>query len=416
MSTTKKIFITVGFILTVFIVGYLIYAVFFRSFVQPDQTFPDTADEAGTGLETSGTNTNFRTLPDGSGTLPGTNTNVGTGVNQSQTAPSTIARGGQTAVTTVTVNPSKFPTISSDGRSLLYFDELRGSFYSVDGRGNETSISDKKFFSVQNVVWSPDKKGAILEYPDGSNIYFNFLKDKQFTLPSHWEDFDFSPTGDEFVSKSLGVNAQNNYLVISDPEGKNIRSLANLSENPANVKTDWSPNNIMVGTISKGYDGNSERIFFIGKNNEKFQTTIVEGYGFESTWTPNGESLLYSVYSQNTDNKPELWVVDARPSTLGQGRKNLKLQTWSDKCAFESNRIIYCAVPSSLEAGAGMFREELDAASDILYKVDLNSGSRSIIAYPQNSPNIQDLIISDNGQYLYYRNSFDDKIYSLRLK
>ena len=143
---------------------------------------------------------------------------------------------------------------------------------------------------------------------------------------------------------------------------------------------------------------------------------VIEGRGFQYLWAPNEGRLLYSVYSNNTDSKPSLWIANAEGDNIGSGRKNLNVATWADKCVFANDTDVYCAVPKQLDAGAGMFPEMAKATEDELYKIDTRTGLKKLIAIPDGNYSMSNLIISDNGYYLYFTNNADKRLYKINLK
>ena len=166
---------------------------------------------------------------------------------------------------------------------------------------------------------------------------------------------------------------------------------------------------------TKGLSFDRQEVFFVGLNKENFKSTIVEGRGFEPKWAPEGDRLLYSVYSSANDLKPTLWIVNAQGENIGTGRKSLGLDTWADKCTFSGEQDLYCAVPQNLEAGAGLFPELAAGSVDRLYKIDTVTGLKSLIAIPEGSHNISNLIISENEDSLFFTDKNTGAIYKINL-
>jgi hypothetical protein len=150
-------------------------------------------------------------------------------------------------------------------------------------------------------------------------------------------------------------------------------------------------------------------------NNENFKSTVVEGRGFQPKWAPEGKQLLYSVYSSSNDLKPNLWIVDAQGDNIGSNRKNLNIETWANKCTFAGNSELYCAVPENLEEGSGIMPELAKNTKDNLYKINLKNGAKKLIAVPDGSYNISNLIVSENQNYIYFNDETTQKLYKIKL-
>jgi len=143
---------------------------------------------------------------------------------------------------------------------------------------------------------------------------------------------------------------------------------------------------------------------------------VIEGRGFQPQWSPEGDQLLYSVYSSKNDLKPMLWIVNAQGENIGTGRKSLNVETWAEKCTFANNSDLYCAVPEKLDEGAGLFPELAKNTTDRLYKIDTKTGLKKLIAIPDEKYNMSNLIISENGNNLYFTDETTKRIYKIQLQ
>jgi hypothetical protein len=136
----------------------------------------------------------------------------------------------------------------------------------------------------------------------------------------------------------------------------------------------------------------------------------------EFQWSDAGDRLLYSVYHSRDNYNPRLWIVNAQGDSIGQNRISLDLATWADKCTFASNTEIYCAVPENLENGSGFFPELADRTKDNLYKIDLKTGAKKLIAVPDGAYNISQIIVPESQDYLYFTDKQTEEIYQVRLR
>ena len=269
---------------------------------------------------------------------------------------------------------------------------------------------------MEKIVWSPNKDKAILEYPDGANIVYNFTANKQITLPTHWKDFKFSANGQQIVMKSMGLDPDNRWLAIANSDGSKARRIEALGEKDATVYPSWSPNNQTIAMYTEGIDFNRQEVFFVGLNKENFKSLVIEGRGFQPKWSPKGDRLLYSVYSSDNNMKPKLWISNAQGENIGAGRKSLSVETWANKCVFADDANVYCAVPKKLEEGSGLFPEMALNTSDNLYKINTKTGLKKLVAIPNGDYNISNPIISDNGQYLYFTDEATGRLNKIQLK
>lgn len=406
----KKIFIIIIFLALIGLIGFLIYRTFFKTTI----INPMASSTPGTinGLPNAGTGTNNLTESNGTGNLPGIDGNQ---TNAENGTKGDVALGGITNIKTVTDANTLNPTLNSNG-GVQYYNKDDGRFYTLDKNGKAVLMSDKVFYDVDKVVWAPSKDKAILEYPDNNKILYNFSKEEQVSLPAHWTDFSFSPDSSQIVSKSIGVDPENRWLMVSNGDGSQAKALEIIGTKDKTVYPAWSPNNQIVATYTKGVDFNRQEIYFVGLNGENFKSTMIEGRGLQSQWSTQGDKLLYSVYNSNDNYLPRLWIVNAQGDTINTNRTDLDLATWSSKCTFASNTEVYCAVPENLETGAGLYPELADRTKDNLYKIDLTTGVKKLIAVPDGAYNISQIMVPENQDTLYFTDKKTEQIYSVKLK
>lgn len=414
LTRTKKIFLILGFLALVILIGYFIWRFFFLAPTEVSPTATTTPGQI-SGLPSAGPGTAATTTgPGGPGGLPTGTTTPVSGAPAAGT-PTLLATGGVTKTKTLTASPTLDPTLTASGQ-VQYYDKNDGHFYKIGADGQATLLSDKVFYDVENIVWAPSEDKAILEYPDGNKILYNFQTKEQVTLPNYWEDFSFSPGGDSIVAKSIGLDVENRWLTVANDDGSGARNLENIGENGNTVYSDWSPSNQVAAYYTKGVDFDRQEVYFVGLNDENFKSTVIEGRGLQAEWSTTGDRLLYSVYNASNNYNPSLWVVEAQGDNIGQNRTSINLNTWADKCTFASNTEVYCAVPESLPAGAGLFPELADQTKDNLYKIDLTTGVKKLIAVPEGSYNISQVMVTESQDYIYFTDKTTEQIYQVRLK
>lgn len=389
----KKILLVIGFILATIGIGLGMYYLFFRAPVEelPPEEVPVNAPV--TGLPEAEEGPPVTELPPEEVGLP-------PGV-------SPFADGGVTAVTPLATVPTFGASLSSSG-DLNYYNRLDGKFYRINEDGTTNSLSNKAFFNVVESTFDPAGDKAILEYPDGSNIMFDFATGKQVTLPKHWESFDFDENGTKIAAKSVGSDPDNRWLIVSNPDGSGAAPIQELGRNADKVDVAWSPNNQMVAIAQTGEKLDAERheIFFVGQHHENFRSMVVEGLNFQSSWSPDGEQLLYSTAASRNDYKPGLWVVDASGDDIGLNRRYLNVDTWAEKCTYSDTSTLYCAVPQELPKGAGLQPKIAANVPDELYRIDLDTGLQTRIAIPEGSHTINSIMIPEDEEDLYFTNTF----------
>jgi len=409
----KKIFLIILFVIVCILLGYFIWQLFFAPVVTPgNQLVPISTSTSG-GLPSAGEGGQQVSSSTGPGSVPQSRYII---PGKTSSSSSNIANGGLTNVTQLTQNETLNPTMSSDGKSIQYYNKADGKFYRLNSNGDAIPLSDTVFHDVSKVTWAPNSSKAVLEYPDQSKIVYDFNAQTQVSLPKQWSDFGFSPNSDQLVAKSLADDPSNRWLIVSDADGSKARAIENIGTNDDTVIPSWSPNNQTVAMYTKGVDLNSKNVFFLGLNDENFKSITTAGRGFQPKWDPSGNTLLYSDYSTDTNLKPNLWIVGAQGDNIGADRKSLDLQTWADKCTFASANEVYCAVPEDLPDGAGMFPETALQSKDQLYKINTDTGTKQLIAVPDGAYNISSLMVSNDQSKLYFSDQKNNQLYKINLK
>lgn len=403
---TKRILLIIGFIVSVIVIAYAIYAAFFRAEPTPAEEPTPTAEEAAGGLVPA---------QPGAPLTAEEQAKQEAGLTQAEE----VAKGGITQTTELTTAPVYNTVLANDGKTINFYNNSDSKFYQIDAQGNVQVISDKEFPSLDKATWDKDAQKAVLEFPDGSNIVYDFANETQVTLPNHWEDFDFSPASDELIAKSIGIDPDNRWLVLSNANGSNVTSIQELGDNESKVQMNWSPNNqvIAFSDTAEGTGSFDRKVIIpLGKNDENFKGLEVEGLGFNSKWSPDGKRLLYSVSGSYSNYRPLLWVVDGTSATMGENRKSLSLNTWVEKCTWGSASTVYCAVPQGLPPNAGLQPEAFGSFEDALYRIDIDSGRSTLMAIPDGGKAMSNLFVTSDESLLYFTNSLTENLESIKLK
>ncbi|MFC1598865.1 hypothetical protein ACFL2U_02585 [Patescibacteria group bacterium] len=415
----KKIALITGFLIIVAVLGFAIYYFLFRPlFFVPEEPVTPTV-----------------TLPPTTGLppiAPATNVSIPSLLNQVSALPSElptttdrptipgpeiseVAIGGLTTYTTLETNPSQQPTLANNGRDLIYYEKDSGFFYQMDSDGNKQLFSDATFKNVENITWAGDNSKAVLEYPDGSNIIYDFNKKASVTLPKHWEDFTFSNTNDQIAFKDMRIDPENRYIAISDTNGTAYQPVEKLGDKDDDVYVSWAPNNKYIALYKEGLDFNRSVVYPVGFNRENYKSFRVEGSDFRHEWSPSGNKILYSVFNSRSGYNPTLWVANSNPELLGTGRTKLEIDTWADKCTFADEGTIYCAVPKKMSVGTGFNQTIADNTPDEIYKIDILTGTKELVAEPLYSTTVEQMVVSEDKSTLFWLEKNTGQIKKLNL-
>ncbi|MCX6778823.1 MAG: hypothetical protein NTU97_01160 [Candidatus Magasanikbacteria bacterium] len=402
----KKILLIIVFVAATILFAFGLYYFFWKKPVAPPITNVPGVNGPGAGLPGSI-----------SGPPPGLVTNLPSTISPLPTA-STIALGGLTQAPSLTSSVAQNPTLSADGQKINYYNPEDGKFYRIGTDGNPLALSNKNFYNVQKVTWSPQGDKGILEYPDSSKIFYDFSTGRQVTIPKHWEDFSFSKTGNEIVAKSIGLDPNNRWLLSSNPDGTQAEPIYPMGDNADKVTVSWSPAGGVIGFSDTGDPQGFGRkeMLTLGKDGETLNPLIIEGFDFHPLWSKDGDKLVYSTFNQDSELKPTLWVTNAQGAQTGTGRHTLNINTWAEKCTFADNSTLYCAVPDELVYGAGFEPSMSDNTPDKIYKIDLNTNLKTLIAQPDSNSTIETLLISGDKSTMFFTDKNTGLLHQIKLK
>lgn len=399
---TKRILMIAGFGVAIITIGIALWFVFFRK--------PEAGEVAKEGRPT---------LPEAGGLPTRKEAEERPGAPRAAVLPvSRVAAGGITETEVLNISGSIAPTIGADGKSAAFLNANDGRFYRIDPDGRVVQMSDKQFFNVETVHWTPDKNKTIMEFPDGSNIYFDFNQQKQVTLPKHWQDFDFATQSNEVAALSVGNSPENRWLITANPDGSGARAIEALGNNADKVTVSYAPNNQTIAFSKTGEPPGGERqsVLLVGKNGENLPELVVDGAGFQPKWAPSGRQLLYSTYHSRDQWKPRIWIANGEGDAIGTGKKDLGLNTWAEKCTFADDTTLFCAVPDELQEGAGIEPELAKFTPDTIYKVDVRTGVKSIVGKPVGNFSISNLSVDGDGANLIFTDQTTGALHKMRLQ
>lgn len=410
----RKVILVALLVIGLGVLGYLVYLA-----IRPEPQPPINVNNAN-----PGPGTGFPPITNGNFSLgninlpPFGNGNTNT-PEPSFPVASPVASGGPTATPLLTQGPVVNPA-GAEGGSAVFYDARDGKFYEVSADGTRRQLSDTAYPSAQHVTWSRGQDKAILEFPDGANIVYDIKSQKQYTLPREMTEFSFAPDGSKIAGKFMAEQPADRWVVTVNADGSALTGVEPMGENADKVNVEWAANNQVVALSRTGQDQGlfNQQVLLVGFQGENFKGLNIEGRGFDPRWTPDGQKLLYSVYSDTTNYKPTLYLVDAATDSVGANKQALGLQTWADKCSFTQGAA-YCAVPQSLPDGAGFVPELARGVSDYIWKVDLATGATTIVAQPvgENGTGLSatNLTVSGDGRFLYFTDA-DGRLRSVQLR
>lgn len=379
MSNLKRILLSLGLLVIAGAMGFGLYWLFFRSPSLPPVKPP--VNPPGGGQFPQAGQGGQGTTPTGTGRFP---------ISPDDGVGPYVATGTVDGIA---------GAVTADDGSIRYYDALRQQFVFLAADGSITPLSPERFFGVSDVTWAPGNSRAIVAYPDGSKVLYDFGTQQQSTLPRQMSDFSFDPTGTKLASLYLGSSREEQWLVTSNADGSQIQLVEPVGGSVQKFKPSWSPNGQIVGVFAEAVDGDRQEVIPIGRNGENFRSFIAPGRGFTAEWSPSGERVLYSVFNAASQGRPELYLADGHADTFGSNSTSLGLATSADLCSF-SGTSVYCAALDNPPALLGSYPELAQGEPASLWRVDLASGQRTRVTQLPRGFTPSRVLVSDGGVYV----------------
>ena len=185
----KKILYVIGFLILSALIAFLIYFCVVRELSNEDQIDlgEENEEPSGSGVSLPGSEDGGQNIIDigvdeenENNEDEGSESSLGEPSQEIEyQAPSEIADGGKTITEIISFENSFNPTLSPGGDILSYNKET-GEFSRLDIETGESIILDSiSYKGAENIEWSPDSTKVLAEFTDGSNVIYDFDKNKQ---------------------------------------------------------------------------------------------------------------------------------------------------------------------------------------------------------------------------------------------
>ncbi len=288
--------------------------------------------------------------------------------------------------------------LDKNGQSLLYYNESTGYLHRINlttSTSKDESLERLRPY-LANLQWSLDRQ-KILASDGTENILYNLASGESRILPKSIQFSVFSPSGDRvsYIDYDAEQNTAN--LVVADSNFTSLKALTLLTVGS------WSLNWVNQTTLALGYNNqNTWGLMLVDANNGGLTRVFVNLPNLQTTWSPNGQSLLYSFSDKN--HSPMLAYQNM--ANIGNDIK-LPLVTPASNCVWSIDNVtIYCAVSKSTTRG----QEDDEFVSlqigHTLQNLRMNNFSKI---------KAENLLLSADEKYLFFRNTSDGNLYRLRI-
>lgn len=274
---------------------------------------------------------------------------------------------------------------------------------SIAGETESVVVNSQTIKRLHSVKPSFDGSYAVTEfnYPDPITFsIFNIVTANWQVLPEKTISVAWSPNSSELLY------LDNNSLNTLNLADKKTKKVFDLNQKDVNLK--WlSGTNVLL--MPKSTIELASTIWQLDLSKKTLTPIIENENGLVIQWSKDSD---FGIKLSNKNRKPILNLINKNGDSL----ITFSFLTLPSKCLIENNKI-YCGVPKNIKEGINLPDDYYKKAvyfDDVIYEIDLSTGSSKPIWESSNSP-IDTEHLELDGNNLLFKNRLDEKLYSLQL-
>lgn len=314
----------------------------------------------------------------------------------------------------ITDEPIIGPAISESGEKIFYYRKRDGHLVSNNFTGGqEETISNLTILNILEVLWSPDRKNAVVTYQDGE-IIKRFITEATSTpkvtfLPQESENPAWSPDNNTIFWMTR--QEENRTLTSASRNGQNPRGRGFTTPIPDLQPIALTPD--IVALIPKTASFYETPLFVLNLKTLA-QNTALFTFGLTAIndTDPKSQLVLY-----NSTNRLGA-MQDIHAADLQSGKDtSWPIKTLPEKCVFaKDGTALFCAVPKEIPA-RGMpevwYKGQV-SFSDAFFRIDLNTSKAEQILSESGYDAVY-LATSADKKFLFFTDKKTSFLYSLLL-
>ncbi len=306
-----------------------------------------------------------------------------------------------------------------DQGKVKYYLKNNGNVFeaNLDGSG-ESVISSNFIPNLIKVLWSPQNDKVISFVSDGlstKKYSYNYSNQTAIRLNDNILWLDWAPQQDKIAYHYYDSATETNNISLADADGSNWENILNIRMKDLIIK--WpTQDRISIQTKPSGLA--QSITYFVEISTGELQKIIDRTYGLTTLWSPLGNKVLFSeTNEQGKDLK--LKIADLDRQTISE----LNFATLPEKCVWsQDNRHIFCAIPEEIPSANIIpddYYQGTLSFSDNFWQINLATGEAQkildITSQNEVSYDANNLILSEQEDYLLFINQLDGLLYSLEL-
>ena len=299
-----------------------------------------------------------------------------------------------TGIFELTSGTASFPTVLSNG-DVWYYTPANGEVRSVSVKNPNigSSLIARIQPNASHISWGTDKT-LVANYPTGA-IYYDFNSNLSKKYGTSIKNPVLFKSNDKIAYNNFDEAAGEGNITIGDPKQETLKNI--LPTRFAAWRIFWLNEENLALIKPPTLESTQISLFILNIKEAALQNILNQKDNLQIAWSPDGQKFIYS-YNDPYSEKGGLYLTDLsikKETPLG-------LDFIASKCAWGlDNKTVYCVGTNSVSY--------FDATN--------TAPEPAMIPNSQNiNATASDLLLTNTGDYLIFKNSKDGKLYGLRLK
>jgi len=314
-------------------------------------------------------------------------------------------------LTQLTDFPVVAPSLNKTENRILFYKKDGGDLFSSDFLAKQQEkISNITVIGLIEALWSPLRDRAALFYLDQETLkgFLHIGTSSVATLPQNIKSFSWSPDGKSLAY--LIAQDSRSILVVADLGGRGQRTIADIPLFDASLS--WiTQDKLALHTAPSGFAEGF--VFLFSRASGILQMASGPAFGLDGVWSPDGSHVFVSSTSRGGKN-----LTSAVLDQGGTVKFRLPVATFAEKCVWASSKELFCAVPRIIPPNIALPDEYLRGefrSSDTVVRVDAGEQKTEGV-FSQRNFDMENLLVTKKGGFLFFVNRADGTLWSLKLK
>lgn len=294
--------------------------------------------------------------------------------------------------------------------SVRYYEQGSGRAFSLSLASRRTDVlSEKRLPGFLFSYWIPDSQKVISAFqrPTGTDYrLFDYATNQSTDIGSNFKSFAVAPDGRHIAFITTNADDSRS-LIVSWPDGS--QQIQRLTTRIEESSLSWRTNDELV-LISRRSDRAGYDLSLLPPNGV-LNTLITNKENLETSWSPDGNYLLYSYFAP--EGGVSLWLRSIRTGE----EVSLGIYTSAKKCAWHPIDIaVTCGIPMRKSLSRDVAADRTATIDDV-YTYDFEENTLRLVYAGVSSAliGVTEPLISSSGTYFVFTNMFDSRLYVLPL-